>query len=347
MIGPSRPEISIVVPVFNEEDNLDHLFERLFPVLDGLDSTFEVIAIDDGSSDRSLEILERQKSARPELEIVRLARNFGQHPAVLAGLVHSRGGLVVTMDADLQNPPEEIPQIVSAMRAGHDLVNTSRKDRHDSLFRRMASAANCWLTRRLSGVTLEDFGSMLRGYDRSVVDALTSHMEFRAFVPALGMIYARNPTEIPIRHEARAGGRSKYSLLKLLGLQLDLTTTFSLVPLRALFLVGVLIALCSVGFGMLLLALRLWLGSAWAGEGVFTLFAIVFFLLGMQFVAFGILGEYIGRIYQEVRRRPPYLLHEETCGRAPRAGPSIERDPPADPAGRRSGEERSVESRLT
>ena len=304
------PRLSVVIPMFNEAPNLPPLLARLFPVLDGLDVAWEVVAVDDGSRDATLELLRAAQTRRPGLVVLSFARNFGQHAAVMAGFVAARGEWVVTLDADLQNPPEELPKVLAALRAGHDLVNTVRRDRQDPLFRRLASRANASLVRRLSGIQLSDFGCMLRGYHREVVRQMTRRREFRTFIPALASLYARTPIELEVEHAARGSGRSNYSLRRLLGLQLDLITSFSLAPLRALFILGGLFACAGIGFGAFLLVMRLLMGSEWAAQGVFTLFAILFVLVGAQFLAFGLLGEYIGRIYQEVRERPTWLLRD-------------------------------------
>jgi len=296
--------LSIVVPMYNEAANLQGLFQRLFPVLHGCGETFEVVVIDDGSADKTLEMLQQEKLTRPELRLLPLARNFGQHAAVMAGLEAARGEWIVTMDADLQNPPEEIPKLLDAFRRGHDLVNTYREGRKDSFFRCAASRITNLLVRKFSGITLSDFGCMLRGYHRDIVGAMTRRKEFRTFIPALAMLYARNPCEIAVQHADRSRGRSKYSLLRLLSLQLDLVTSFSIAPLRALFFLGWMIAGLGIAFAAFLLVMRFVQGAEWAAQGVFTLFAILFFFVGAQFMAFGLLGEYIGRIYQEVRERP-------------------------------------------
>ncbi|MGE0711091.1 MAG: glycosyltransferase [Planctomycetota bacterium] len=306
----SAPQLSIVLPMLNESQNLPSLFQRLWPVLDGLDLPFEIIAIDDGSTDQTLDMLLAERRRRPELRVRSFARNYGQHAAVMAGFQTARGEWIVTLDADLQNPPEEIPKLVQAFRDGYDLVNTIREARQDTVFRRYASRLVNHITRRWSGIKLNDFGCMLRGYHRRVVEPMVARQEYGTFIPALGMLYARRPVEIHVAHAAREAGVSNYSLLRLLRLQLDLTTSFSLAPLRLLFSLGGLIAAAGVGFGLFLLVMRLFHGPVWAADGVFTLFAILFIFVGAQFVAFGLLGEYVGRIYQEVRARPTFLLRE-------------------------------------
>lgn len=304
----TKPRVSIVIPMLNEEKNIPTLFERLFGVMRGLGESFEVICIDDGSRDSTLALLDAASKTNPELRVLSFARNFGQHAAVMAGFDAARGDWIITLDADLQNPPEEIPKLVEAFRQGYDVVNTIREGRQDTWFRKTASKITNSMVRKFSGITLSDFGCMLRGYHHDVVSPMRQRKEFRTFIPALAMLYARRPTEITVRHAAREQGVSNYSLRKLFSLQLDLVTSFSIAPLRALFILGWIIALLGLGFAVFLLVERIIQGPEWAAQGVFTLFAVLFFFVGAQFLAFGLLGEYIGRIYQEVRDRPTYLL---------------------------------------
>ena len=302
------PRLSIVIPMYNEEANISRLFSRLFPVLENLAETCEVICINDGSSDRTLELLLEEAEKRKGLVIVNLARNFGQHAAVMAGFSQARGDWIITMDADLQNPPEEIPKMVKQFKKGHDLVGSIRKARQDSLFRKTASRITNRVVTKISGISLKDFGCMLRGYSREVVRGILENPEYRTFIPALATYFARNPVEIEVEHEERAAGQSKYSFLKLLSLQLDLMTGFSMWPLRILFFVGSIIAVLGLASALTILIMRLYYGPDWAVQGVFTLFAGLFFLVGCQFFALGLLGEYIGRIFQAVRKRPPFIL---------------------------------------
>lgn len=313
--SPRHPRLSVVIPMLNEERNVGPLFAQLFPVLEGLERErgvdSEVVVIDDGSTDTTLDVLRRGQLEHPTLRVVVFARNFGQHAAVMAGFEASRGEWVVTLDADLQNPPGEIPKLVAAFEAGHDLVNTWRVERDDSAFRKTASRIVNGLVRRASGIVLKDFGCMLRGYHRRVVDPMIRRREYHTFIPALATLHAVNPIEVEVAHAARGAGRSNYSLRRLFSLQLDLVTSFSVAPLRALFLLGSVIAGLGMLAGVSLIVARLILGAEWGVQGVFPLFALLFFLIGAQFVAFGLLGEYIGRIYQEVRLRPPYLVREQ------------------------------------
>lgn len=301
------PVVSVVIPCFDEEDNVDALCARLVPVVRAMDVPAEIVLVDDGSSDRTLVLLLAARDENPEVVVVALARNFGQHAAVLAGFAAARGRHLVTLDADLQNPPEEIPRIVAEMEAGHDLVGTVRVDRRDSLFRRWASRAANAAMRRGSGIPLHDFGCMLRGYSREIAEQLVAQGETRTFIPALGYLYATRPVEIEVSHAVRDAGRSKYSLLRLFRLQLDLMTGFSLAPLRLLFSAGSAVALAGVALGVTLLVMRILHGSEWAAQGVFTLFAVLFVFVGAQFFALGILGEYVGRTLGVVRRRPTFV----------------------------------------
>jgi undecaprenyl-phosphate 4-deoxy-4-formamido-L-arabinose transferase len=313
--GSNDPTLSIVTPMYNEAANVRQFCERLFATLNTLPEDWEVVCVNDGSSDRTLDLLLEEQSRQEGMTVVSLARNFGQHAAVMAGFTHSRGDWVITLDADLQNPPEEIPKIVEAFRRGHDLVGSIRVGRQDPLMRKLASRFTNRLIKKISGISLEDFGCMLRGYSREVVEGIVANPEYRTFIPALGTLFARNPLEIPVHHEERSAGDSKYSILKLFSLQLDLMTGFSLWPLRTLFFVGTGVAVLGLLLGAIILALRLYYGAGWAAEGVFTLFALLFFFVGAQLFGLGLLGEYIGRIFQAVRKRPPYVLGKIHRGR--------------------------------
>jgi undecaprenyl-phosphate 4-deoxy-4-formamido-L-arabinose transferase len=297
-----------VVPVYNEEANLPLLMDRMEAALRTMGRPYEVVFVDDGSRDRSLEIM-KGFVGRPGVRVVELTRNYGQHSAIMSGFSAVTGGIVVTIDADLQNPPEEIPGLVRAMEEGDlEVVGTVRQMRKDSVFRTLPSKAVNGMTRRITGVRMTDWGCMLRAYRREVVDRMVESQEYSTFIPALATLYAKRMAEIPVAHAERHGGVSNYSFLKLINLQFDLLTSFSEFPLRLLLYVGAAMALGGVSMGLLLLALRLWLGAAWAGEGVFTLFSVMFFMMGGLFFAFGIVGQYLGRIYHEVRKRPRYTI---------------------------------------
>lgn len=301
------PALSIVIPVYNEEDVLQALFDRLYAALDAMGESYEVIFVNDGSRDRSAQMLAAQFQRRPDVtRVVLFNGNFGQHMAILAGFNHVRGDITITLDADLQNPPEEIPRLVAAVREGHDYVGTVRRLRNDSRFRRIASKAMNGLRERITHIEMTDQGCMLRAYDRALVETLNACREVNTFIPALAYTFAASPTEIEVEHEERFAGESKYSLYKLVRLNFDLVTGFSIVPLQWFSIVGTALAGFSGALFLLLLVRRFVLGAE--VEGVFTLFALLFFLIGIILFGIGLMGEYVGRIQQEVRNRPRYRI---------------------------------------
>jgi undecaprenyl-phosphate 4-deoxy-4-formamido-L-arabinose transferase len=300
--------LSIIIPAYNEEAGLQSLFERLYPALDALAESYEIIFINDGSRDRTPAILREQFAKRPDVtRVVLLNGNFGQHMAIMAGFEASRGEIVITLDADLQNPPEEIGHLVAKMREGFDYVGTIRRTRQDSWFRRIASRAMNGMRERITRIKMTDQGCMLRAYSREIVAAINSCREINTFIPALAYTFAQKPVEIEVAHEERVAGESKYSLYSLIRLNFDLMTAFSVVPLQLFSFAGIVIATLSFLFTAYLAIRRLFLVGPEA-EGLFTLFGIAFFLIGVTLFGIGLLGEYIGRIYQQVRARPRYLI---------------------------------------
>ena len=300
-------KISVVVPVFNEEGNLPALLERLTAVMNATGRPYELVFVDDGSRDRSLEILRAAAAASPSrIQVLQLARNFGQHQAILAAFSRVTGDAVVTLDADLQNPPEEIPRLIAKLDEGYDVVGGIRRSRQDSAARRGASWLVNRVTSAITGIRMTDLGCMLRAYSRDVVDEINECDEASTFIPALAQSFARRPTEIEVAHAPRTHGTSAYSLYRLIRLNFDLMTGFSLVPLQAFGLLGTLVAIGGVAFGVFLFIRRLIVGAE--VEGVFTLFAILFTLLGVAMAGLGIVGEYVGRIYQQVRGRPRFRI---------------------------------------
>jgi undecaprenyl-phosphate 4-deoxy-4-formamido-L-arabinose transferase len=304
---PAGPEVSVVIPVYNEEAGLHALYARLYPALDALGTTYEVIFINDGSRDKSAALLAEQFRARPDTtRVVLLNGNYGQHMAILAGFEAARGEIILTLDADLQNPPEEIGKLVAKMREGYDYVGSIRIQRQDTLWRRKASRAMNRLRERITHIKMTDQGCMLRAYNRQIIDTINRCGEVNTFIPALAYTFAQNPIEVEVAHEERFAGESKYSLYSLIRLNFDLVTGFSVVPLQWLSFIGVILSMGSAGLFLLLVIRRFVIGAE--VQGVFTLFAITFFMLGVIIFALGLLGEYIGRIYQQVRARPRYLV---------------------------------------
>ena len=306
-----EPQLSIVIPVYNEEEGLQALFDRLYPAMDQLQAKlnlrYEIIFVNDGSRDRSAGMLAAQFDLRPDTtRVVLFQNNFGQHMAIMAGFEYARGESIITLDADLQNPPEEIALLAAELIKGHDYVGTIRSNRQDSWFRKTASRAMNHLRQRLTRITMTDQGCMLRGYSSRIVNLVRQCNESNTFIPALAYTFAANPTEIEVKHEERFAGESKYSLYQLIRLNFDLVTGFSVMPLQLFSIFGMLLALGSGTLFALLLVRRFVLGSE--VEGVFTLFALTFFLIGVMLFGLGLLGEYIGRIYQQVRERPRYVV---------------------------------------
>lgn len=304
---PNLPLLSVIIPVYNEEEGLQALFDRVYPALDALHQPYELIFINDGSRDRSPALLRQQFERRPEVtRVILLNGNYGQHMAIMAGFEQSRGERIVTLDADLQNPPEEIGKLLQAMDAGHDYVGTIRMQRQDSTWRRWASRLMNRLRERMTRIHMTDQGCMLRAYDRRIIRAISSCREVNTFIPALAYTFSANPVEIQVKHEERAAGDSKYSIYSLVRLNFDLITGFSVVPLQTFSLLGMVLSLLS-GLFVVYLFLRRWILGPEA-EGVFTLFAITFFLISILLFGIGLLGEYVGRIYQQVRDRPRFLI---------------------------------------
>lgn len=307
--------VSVVIPVFNEEVNLEELISRCLKVCEGMERPFEIILVDDGSTDSSTKKISKAAGHNiGKIVGVLLNRNYGQHAAVMAGFAESKGDIVVTLDADLQNPPEEIPKLIDKIEEGFDVVGSIRVPRCDTVFRRIASSMINKAVQRSTGIDMHDYGCMLRAYRRNIVDAMLKCHERSTFIPVLANSFARDTTEIEVHHERRSGGDSKYGLWKLINLQFDLLTSMSVFPLRLLNILGGIVSAVGVGLGILIIIMRLIYGTAWAAEGVFTLFAILFIFIGAQFIGMGLLGEYIGRIYQDVRARPRYFVREIVGG---------------------------------
>jgi len=302
--------ISVVVPVYNEEQNLEPLTDRLEAALRQTGQAYEIVFVDDGSRDGSLEALKRLVG-REGVRVLELTRNYGQHSAIMSGFSVVRGDIVITIDADLQNPPEEIPALVRTMEEGDfEVVGTVRELRKDSVFRTLPSRVVNAMTRKITGIRMSDWGCMLRAYRREVVDRMVESQEYSTFIPALATLFAKRMTEIPVGHQERHAGRSNYTIWKLMNLQFDLLTSFSEFPLRVLMYTGTGMAVLGVAFGVFLAVMRIVYGPGWAAQGIFTLFAVLFFFVGALFFALGIMGQYIGRIYHEVRKRPHYTIRK-------------------------------------
>jgi undecaprenyl-phosphate 4-deoxy-4-formamido-L-arabinose transferase len=309
--------VSVVVPVYNEEGCLQELIDRTLKVLRESNKKFEFILVDDGSRDSSAEIISRASESNPD-EVIGciLNRNYGQHAAIMAGFSIVRGDLIITLDADLQNPPEEIPNLIAAAEKGNDVVGTVRQNRQDTLFRKCASRVVNHAARLATGVKMTDYGCMLRAYRRNIVDAMLACNERSTFIPILGNSFARNTCEIPVGHAERAVGNSKYSLWKLINLQFNMLTCMTTLPLRMLTYFGLLTAFCGFVLSVYIIIKRFFCanGELWSASGVLTAIAAIYVFTGVQMIGIGVIGEYIGRIYTDVRARPRYFI-ESILGR--------------------------------
>ncbi len=304
-------KVSVVVPVYNEAACLEEFIQRTLASCRGLERQFEIIIVDDGSSDDSAGIIQNYARNNPgEIIGCILNRNYGQHSAIMAGFSLVSGELVVTIDADLQNPPEEIPKLVKEAETGVDVVGTVRENRQDTLFRRVASFIVNRATQRATGVKMHDYGCMLRAYRRHIVEAMLQCHERSTFIPVLGNSFARRTSEIPVKHSERAAGDSKYSLLSLINLQFNLLTSMTTAPLRMLSFAGIIVSGTGIALAVYIFIMRFIAKNNWTEGGVFTLFAILFVFIGVQMLGMGLLGEYIGRIYSDVRARPRYFIQQ-------------------------------------
>jgi undecaprenyl-phosphate 4-deoxy-4-formamido-L-arabinose transferase len=302
-----RLDLSVIVPILNEAPTLEELADRLVGTLQRVGKSSEVIFVDDGSTDDSLKLLKGLYELHPMIKVIRLNRNYGQHMAILAGLGRARGEVVVTLDGDLQNPPEEIPRLLEKIQEGYDVVCGQRISRQDPLRRKLLSSLASKLASRLVGVTMGDYGSMLRAYRRPVVEHVLRCQDHSMYIPALANSFAGSVAEIPVEHRRRAVGGSRYNLLGLLRLMADLVTGLSLLPIRLISLAGALLVLLGVGFA-LYMALQSVQGLP--QTMVLALMVLLLFVAGLQLLALGLIGEYIGRACMEVRQRPRYVIQE-------------------------------------
>ncbi|MEE4733165.1 undecaprenyl-phosphate 4-deoxy-4-formamido-L-arabinose transferase [Pseudomonas alliivorans] len=303
--------VSIVIPVYNEQQSLRELLRRTEAACALLRHDYEIVLVDDGSRDQSAEILQQaaEREGSPVVAVI-LNRNYGQHAAIMAGFEQCKGDVIVTLDADLQNPPEEIPRLIALAEQGYDVVGTVRNKRQDSAWRRWPSRLINLAVQRSTGVAMNDYGCMLRAYRRTIVDAMLACRERSTFIPILANSFARHTTEIRVEHAEREHGYSKYSPMRLINLMFDLITCMTTTPLRLLSIVGFSMAFLGLLFAVMLIVLRLIFGAPWAENGTFVLFAVLFVFTGGQFIGMGLLGEYLGRMYSDVRARPRFFIEK-------------------------------------
>jgi undecaprenyl-phosphate 4-deoxy-4-formamido-L-arabinose transferase len=305
-----KPEISVVIPVYNEQDNIPHLISRLMPALDALNRSYEVVITNDGSRDKSWELLEEAyESHLGKIQLINFHANYGQHMAIIAAFEVARGQTIITLDADLQNPPEEISKLMVQIDAGFDYVGGYRDERRgDPIYRGVFSRLMNYVREKITDIKMRDQGCMFRAYSREVIDQIIESRERSTFIPALAYKFSKNPTEVELKHEQRAAGISKYNMYKLIRLNFDLITSFSLVPLQMFTLFGMGVSCLSGILVIYMLLRRVFVGPE--VEGVFTLFAILFFLVSVVIVGIGLVGEYIGRIFMSLSNRPRFIIQE-------------------------------------
>lgn len=301
--------VSIVIPCYRDEAGLEPLLARLEPVMSGIPGGAELVLVDDGSPDRTGErAIELAASFPHPVTVVRLARNFGQHPAVFAGLAHARGAAVVTMDSDLQYSPEEVPQLLAELSPQSPVVSGYRADRHDPLPRRLITRVlTRWINRRTNS-NLTDFGSMFRAYHRRVVEQMLQMTERHRHVPAVVAWLGVPVKEIPVSHSGRSEAGTRYHLGALIDMAFDLITGYSVSPLRVVTVFGLLA--CGIGFlaTLAFAVYRVFEGSG--GAGTVSAFALLFFLVGVNLLIVALVAEYVGRIYTEAKARPYYVVGE-------------------------------------
>jgi undecaprenyl-phosphate 4-deoxy-4-formamido-L-arabinose transferase len=305
--GETPPRLSLVIPLYRDEDALEQIFARCEPVIDAIEGGGELVLVDDGGFDRTTaRALELARALRHPTTVVRLARNFGQHAAVFAGLAHARGAAVATLDSDLQYPPEEIPAMLRELSPQHPVVSGYREHRRDPFVRRLITRIlTRWLNRQ-TGARLRDFGSMFRVYDRPTVDLMLTFTERHRYVPAIVAWLGVPIKEVPVAHHERGERGSHYRIGALVQMTLDLVTGYTVFPLRALTLLGLLGSAAGFLGTLAFAAYRVVVGHG--GAGTVSAFALIFALLTVQLAIVALIGEYVGRVYSEAKGRPYYVV---------------------------------------
>ncbi len=304
--------LSIVIPVFNEEENVPLLAEEIRQALDPQGIAYEVVAVDDGSTDGTWTRLENVRARDPRWVLVGLRRNFGQTAAMSAGFDHARGDVIVTLDGDLQNDPADIPRLL-ALAKDFDVVSGWRRRRQDPfLRRRLPSMLANWLISRVTGIRLHDYGCTLKAYRREVVEHLRLYGEMHRFIPAIASWMGISLTEVETHHRARRFGRSKYGIFRTLRVLLDLITvkfllSFATKPIQVFGLLGICAAGAGFAIGGYLSVLKLAFGAQIGGRPLLFL-GILLIVVGVQLIVMGLLGELLVRVYHESQRKPIYMV---------------------------------------
>ncbi len=318
--APHRPQLSIVLPIYNEAESLPDLLEELAPVLEATGSTFEIICVDDGSRDNSFAELKKLRAQDERVRVVRFRRNFGQTAAFAAGFDRAQGDIIVTMDADLQNDPADIPKLLAKIDEGYDVVSGWRVKRWQEGFaslitRKVPSAMANWLISTGTGVPLHDYGCALKAYRSEVVKSINLYGDLHRFIPAIASYYGVSVAEVPVNYRSRQFGRSKYGIGRITRVLLDLLTvrfllSYSTRPIQIFGLMG----LGSFGLGALIGIYLTFMKLAYSADLVdrpLLLLAILLVMVGVQFITMGLLGEMISRTYHESQNKSIYTVREE------------------------------------
>ncbi len=308
MISQKSPTFSIIIPVFNEEENIAELSRRLASVMDSID-THEIIFVDDGSTDKSWQIIRELHEKDQRIKGVSFSRNFGHHIAITAGLDHAEGMTIILMDGDLQDPPEEIPKLLNKLKEGYELVYGIRKQKKDSMLKRITSYIFWWLINSLSGLNIPRNQTLLRIFDRQVLDVLNGMRERARFIHGMIAWTGFKTAVQEVEHAPRMHGMTKYNIIKLFSLAFNAITSFSTFPLRLATYLGLLSACVGLFFGSFFIYKKIFLGIPILGYA--SIIVAVLFVGGVQLLILGIIGEYIGRVYQEVQARPIYIVREK------------------------------------
>jgi glycosyltransferase involved in cell wall biosynthesis len=313
-------DLTVVLPIYNESENIPRLYNELVPVLEATGRSFEIIGVDDGSQDDSFARLKSLRADDRRLRIMRFRRNFGQTAAFAAGFHEARGGVVITMDADLQNDPADIPKLLAKIDKGYDVVSGWRQDRWREgvlafVTRRIPSATANWLISRVTGVYLHDYGCALKAYRSEVINEIRLYGDLHRFIPAIASYIGVRIAEVPVSYRPRQYGQSKYGIGRTVRVLLDLLTvrfllSYSTRPIHIFGLLGLLSILLGVGIGVYLTVIK-FLYQAALAERPLLLFAILLVMVGVQLVTMGLLGEMVVRTYYESQDKPIYAVREQ------------------------------------
>lgn len=318
-VNQASPEVSVVVPIYDEVESLPHLLSEIRQACESAHLGYEIVCIDDGSKDGSTELLKTLSQTHPELQVVILRRNYGQTAAMAAGFHYAQGQVIVSLDADLQNDPADIPKLLKKLNEGYDLVSGWRVNRQDAaLTRLLPSKIANWLIRKVTEVEIHDYGCSLKAYRAELVADLNLYGELHRFLPALAFIEGARITEIPVRHHARRFGQSKYGLGRTVRVLMDLLTIwfmkkFLTRPMHVFGLLGLLSFGIGIGIGLYLTFLKFGFGEN-IGDRPLLILVVVLVLAGVQLFSFGLLGELLMRTYHESQGRPIYRVREVIGG---------------------------------